>query len=471
MKKLITTIIILAFIANISFAQNETKKFAFGVSVAMSDFFAPDEGGFYKQNTVNFYPGPVHLSIAYNVIKPLNLATSFTLGDIERLNRPITDNLYWKWDAGIQLRALSFLLDDDHWFDPYLFANGGILHMDYAKGPVVNGGLGLNLWVGEYFALNVESGYNYGFDLDNYLETTFGIKIRIGESSDRDGDGISDSKDNCPDVPGLAIYNGCPDSDGDGIVDSKDDCPNVKGDTKFNGCPDTDGDGIVDSKDACPKVKGLEVFNGCPDTDGDGIADNKDDCPKVKGVASANGCPDSDGDGIADKNDDCPKIKGIALFNGCPDTDGDGIADKNDDCPNVKGIKALNGCPKIAEEKKKEIEDELKFSAKNIQFNTGKSTIKTISYKDIDNVIVIMNKYPKIKLRIEGHTDNTGNYDSNKRLSQSRADAVKTYITEKGVSASRLTAKGYGSDKPVASNNTSAGRQQNRRVEFIIINQ
>jgi len=79
-----------------------------------------------------------------------------------------------------------------------------------------------------------------------------------------------------------------------------------------------------------------------------------------------------------------------------------------------------------------------------------------------------MNKYPKVKFNIEGHTDNTGNYDSNKRLSQSRADAVKTYIVNKGISASRLTAIGYGSDKPVASNKTSAGRQQNRRVEFII---
>ncbi len=466
MKKLLTTIIIFAFVANISFAQNETKKFAFGVSAAISDFFAPDDGGFYKKNTVNYYPGPVHLSLAYNLIKPLNIATSFTLGDIEKLNKPITENAYWKWDAGIQLRALSFLLDDDHWFDPYLFANGGLLYLEKTNGPVVNGGLGINLWAGEYFAINVESGYNHGFDLDNYLETTFGIKIRIGESLDKDGDGISDNKDKCPDVPGLEIYNGCP--DGDGIVDSKDDCPNVKGDAKFNGCPDSDGDGIVDSKDACPKVKGLEAFNGCPDTDGDGIADNKDDCSKVKGITSANGCPDSDGDGIADKNDDCPSVKGIALFNGCPDTDGDGIADKNDDCPNVKGIKALNGCPKIEEEKKKEIEDELRFSAKNIQFNTGKSTIKTISYKDIDNVITIMNKYPKVNFNIEGHTDNTGNYDSNKRLSQSRADAVKAYITEKGISASRLGAKGFGSDKPIASNNTSTGRQQNRRVEFVI---
>ncbi len=468
MKKLFTTIIILAFIANISFSQNETKKFAFGVSAGITDFFAPDQEGFYKESTTNLYPGPVHFSLAYNIVKPLNIATSFTFGDLEKYNALILDNTYWKWDAGVQVRFLSFFMDDDHWLDPYIFANGGVFHLNNTNSPVVNGGLGLNLWANEYFALNVESGYNFGFDLDNYLETTFGIKIRIGEGADRDGDGISDKKDACPDVAGLEIFNGCPDSDGDGIADKDDACPNTKGLVALKGCPDSDGDGIADKDDACPKVKGLVALNGCPDSDGDGVADKDDACPKVKGLVALNGCPDSDGDGIADKDDACPKIKGLAALNGCPDRDGDGIADNKDTCPDKAGIASLNGCPKMKEEKKKEIEDKIRFSAKNIQFNTGKSTIKNVSYKDIDNVIKIMKTYSKVKFFVEGHTDNTGNYDKNKTLSQARANAVKKYIVNKGISSSRLNAKGYGSDKPIDTNNTRTGRQNNRRVEFII---
>ncbi len=468
MRKLIVTIFILTLVANMSFAQNETKKFAFGISATLNDYFGPDGGGLYEKDHVNFYAGPTHFNLAYNLIKPINIATSFTLGDIEKYNKPITDKDYWKWDAGVQVRFLSFLMDDDHWFDPYLFGNGGLFILDNVKSPVVNGGLGLNFWVNEYLAINAETGYNYGFDLDNYYETTFGIKIRLGKGADRDGDGISDKKDECPDVAGLEIFKGCPDSDGDGIADKNDDCPNTKGDAKFNGCPDSDGDGIADKNDDCPKVKGLTEFKGCPDTDGDGIADKNDDCPKVKGLAKFNGCPDTDGDGIADKNDKCPKVKGHKSANGCPDRDGDGIVDSKDNCPDKAGTVAMKGCPKMKEKKKKEIEDKIRFSAKNIQFNTGKSTIKTTSYKDIDNVISIMNTYPNVKFFVEGHTDNTGNYDKNKTLSQARADAVKQYIINKGISASRLKAVGYGSDRPIDTNKTRAGRQNNRRVEFII---
>ncbi len=470
MKRLFTTFFILALIVNISFAQNTSKKIAFGVSGAMTDFITPDHGyKLYNSENTNWYTGPVHFNLAYNIIKPLNIATGFTFGDVEKYNQPLNDNSYWKWDAGVQVRFLSFLLDDDHWFDPYIFGNGGIFHINNQKSPVLNGGFGINFWINEYFAINIASGYNYGFDLDkDFNETTFGIKIRIGEGADRDNDGISDKKDDCPDVAGLEAFNGCPDTDGDGIVDSKDNCPKVKGLVALNGCPDSDGDGVADKDDACPEVKGLVALNGCPDTDGDGIADKDDDCPKIKGLAKFNGCPDTDGDGIADKDDKCPKVKGTVATNGCPDRDGDGIIDSKDACPDKAGIAKLNGCPKMKEEKKKEIENKIRFSAKNIQFNTGKSTIKTISYKDIDKVIEIMKTYPKVKFFVEGHTDNTGNYDKNKTLSQARADAVKEYIVKKGISASRLIAKGYGSDKPIDTNKTRAGRQNNRRVEFII---
>ncbi len=468
MKKLMTTVFILALTANISFAQNETKKWAFGVSGAVTDFYAPDGGGFYDSDHTNFYPGPVNFNVAYNLIKPINLATSMNFGDIEVYNKPVTNNNFWKWDLGAQVRFLSFFTDDDLWFDPYLYVNGGLLNLNDTKSPVVDGGLGLNLWLNEFVAISGQSGYNYGFDLDNYLETTFGLKIRLGKGADRDGDGIGDKKDACPDVFGLEKFNGCPDSDNDGIADKDDACPNEAGLAKFNGCPDTDGDGIADKDDACPKVAGLEKFNGCPDSDGDGIADKDDACPNKAGLAKFNGCPDTDGDGVADKDDACPTVKGLVSLHGCPDRDNDGIADKDDACPDKAGVPELNGCPKLKEEVKKQIEKEISFSAKNIQFDTGKSTIKSKSYKDLDNIVKIMNKYPRTKFSIDGYTDNTGNKDRNLKLSDDRANSVKQYFINKGISASRLTAKGHGIANPIASNRTSAGRAKNRRVEITI---
>ncbi len=113
---------------------------------------------------------------------------------------------------------------------------------------------------------------------------------------DRDGDGVMDTDDKCPDVAGLAALMGCPDRDGDGIADADDRCPDQAGTAKYNGCPipDTDGDGINDEVDKCPTVKGVERYQGCPipDTDNDGVNDEEDKCPSIKGTRENNGCPE-----------------------------------------------------------------------------------------------------------------------------------------------------------------------------------
>jgi formylglycine-generating enzyme required for sulfatase activity len=143
-------------------------------------------------------------------------------------------------------------------------------------------------------------------------------------SSDRDGDGVSDKTDACPDQKGPASNAGCPiidkvDSDGDGLEDDKDDCPEEYG--TLRGCPDTDRDGVADKDDNCPYEKGLASLKGCPvsDRDNDGVSDAVDKCPDVAGEKDWAGCPDSDGDGIPDHKDDCPYLKGIASRKGCPD--------------------------------------------------------------------------------------------------------------------------------------------------------
>ncbi|SDC35048.1 DUF5723 family protein [Williamwhitmania taraxaci] len=162
---------------------------------------------------------------------------------------------------------------------------------------------------------------------------------------DRDGDGVYDQVDECPDMIGLAEFKGCPDTDKDGITDKDDKCPNDSGSVALNGCPDRDGDGIVDPEDRCPEVAGPAEFYGCPDTDLDSVPDYLDRCPAEKGLFELKGCPDRDYDGVPDIDDACPDSTGSSLHKGCPDSDGDGLFDEEDRCPTEPGTLELQGCP------------------------------------------------------------------------------------------------------------------------------
>jgi outer membrane protein OmpA-like peptidoglycan-associated protein len=286
---------------------------------------------------------------------------------------------------------------------------------------------------------------------------------------DTDGDGIPDKNDNCPEEAGLPQFNGCPDKDSDGIMDKNDECPDVPGIPAFNGCPDSDGDGIPDNKDACPTAAGPEINDGCPDTDGDGILDYIDNCPTVAGPAENNGCPwpDTDNDGVLDKDDKCPTLAGPISNQGCPfqDTDNDGVLDKDDECPATPGPASNKGCPEI-EEAVKEI---LKTAFDNLEFETGKDIIKEVSKPSLDELAGVLVKKPEWKLQIAGHTDNVGKAQSNLILSKKRAEAVRNYLSSKGVDAGRFSVLYFGQTMPIADNNTPEGRQKNRRVEMSII--
>lgn len=104
----------------------------------------------------------------------------------------------------------------------------------------------------------------------------------------------------------------------------------------------------------------------------------------------------------------------------------------------------------------------------NLFFDFGKATLKPESNAELDNVFAILNDNPKMEIEIAGHTDNIGSDDANMKLSDERANTVRSYLIAKGISESRITAKGYGETKPVATNDTDQGRRINRRVEFTI---
>ncbi len=235
---------------------------------------------------------------------------------------------------------------------------------------------------------------------------------------------------------------------------------------------DTDGDGIIDAQDKCPNVAGLAKYDGCPipDTDGDGINDEMDKCPTVAGLPKYDGCPipDTDGDGINDEQDKCPTVAGLARYDGCPipDTDGDGINDEEDKCPNLAGVKENEGCPVIDVK----IVERINYAAKNIYFITGSYKLSTKSNAALNEVVKVLNDNPELMVDIDGHTDNVGKDEMNQTLSDNRAASVKEYFVKKGIAEARLTSKGYGETKPIADNNTAAGRTKNRRVELTVRN-
>jgi outer membrane protein OmpA-like peptidoglycan-associated protein len=251
---------------------------------------------------------------------------------------------------------------------------------------------------------------------------------------------------------------------------------------------DTDQDGVADRDDACPTAAGDRstdpALNGCPDRDRDGIADKSDACAAEAGVASTdptkNGCPvppDRDRDGIADRDDACPGEIGVAspdvAKNGCPippDGDQDGIADRDDACPTVYGdpdpIPAKNGCPKV-----RVVAGEIQI-LERIEFENNQATLRPESTPIVQAVARVLGDHPEIKkVRVEGYTDSKGKAASNLVLSQARVDAVVLWLTGRGVDGTRLVAKGFGKEHPVASNGTAGGRQRNRRVQFIILEQ
>lgn len=234
---------------------------------------------------------------------------------------------------------------------------------------------------------------------------------------------------------------------------------------------DKDGDTVIDKDDICPDVAGPVENRGCPykDTDEDGVIDKEDLCPTVPGEKANRGCPweDSDKDGILDKDDKCSDVAGPKENKGCPwpDTDKDGVIDKEDKCPDVKGTVNNNGCPEVTDEVVKKLND----YAKTILFDTSKSSFQQQTYPVLQAMLAILKEYPSSKFSIEGHTDSDGKDTLNQKLSEDRAAAVKNYLIENGIDASRLTSMGYGESKPIASNKTKAGKAQNRRVEVKLV--
>jgi len=195
----------------------------------------------------------------------------------------------------------------------------------------------------------------------------------------------------------------------------------------------------------------------------------------VRWAQASVGKPDDDfdKDGVPNALDRCPREPGPAALDGCPDRDGDEIPDIDDKCPDQPGPVQNDGCPVKEDEPLVEIETERLSLKDAIHFDTGKDTIKSESFRILDEVAKLLKSHSELKkVRVEGHTDNVGGAVYNKDLSERRATSVVRYLVDKGdIPRERLDPKGYGFERPVASNATAVGRSRNRRVEFTIVSE
>ncbi|SFF42828.1 Thrombospondin type 3 repeat-containing protein [Fontimonas thermophila] len=439
----------------------------------------------------------------------LELEATYSKLDVSHLPE---GNFYERLTLGANL--VGYLAPDTARIRPFLLINGNGHDIDFLtvglNGVGLGAGGGALFKLGERWDARLDIRYNLDFingttengvtvpDDTFYLWTgALGVSYKFGANPyDEDGDGVPDAQDKCPGTPkGVTVYSdGCPtDLDQDGVPDYLDKCPNTPKGTLVgsDGCElDSDGDGVPDARDQCPNTpRGVPVnVNGCPlDSDGDGVPDYLDKCPGTPPGTRVNaeGCSleDRDNDGIPDELDKCPGTPpGVPVGpDGCPlDSDGDGIPDYLDECPRTPpGAKVLpNGCALTGDCRKPRPGEQVdangcaieqSFILRGVKFEFDSDRLTPQAREILNEVAETLKAYPNIDVELEGHTDSIGTDSYNLGLSERRANAVKVYLEGRGVQGKRMRPVGYGESRPIASNDTEEGREENRRVELRVI--
>ncbi len=406
----------------------------------------------------------------------------------------------------MEFRLLISPFAEENW-NPYLYGGFGYMHYEMEDLPrnatageeekgwmgIIPAGLGLQFRMNEKVAFELTAGYNLALkdnldavvlndNNDGYFTFTFGLTaVGSDPNKDSDGDGLTDKQEK-----ELRTDPKNADTDGDGLSDGKEffttKTDPLKADTDGDGLndgaevnqyqtdpnkTDTDGDGLSDYDEAMTyKTNPLKA-----DTDGDGLKDN-DEITKHKTNPTK---ADTDGDGLKD-GDEVNMYKTNPL---AADTDGDGLSDSEEVLtyktnPTLKdtdggtvddGTEVKRGTdPLNAEDDVVKLGVPIVFDG--ITFATGKADITPESENTLQKALKTLKTYQDISVEISGHTDNVGNVKKNQKLSEQRANAVRDWLISNGIDANRLTAVGYGQEKPMVGNDTKENKAKNRRIEF-----
>jgi outer membrane protein OmpA-like peptidoglycan-associated protein len=396
---------------------------------------------------------------------------------------------------------------------PYVYLGAGLVtfkRLDGGKNPIPDDafhssfiipvGLGLEAAISSQIALVLDAGMRFGgAELDayassssgSYLSTKAGLRFFLSDpgSSDADGDGLTAAEEEKAGT-GDAVR----DSDGDGLTDGEE----VH---RYRSNPlvqDSDADGIPDGTEAL--TSGTDPARA--DTDGDGIPDR--DELHVTGTAPTRA--DTDGDGLQDGAEAAAGSDPLV-----PDTDGDGLTDReevstygsnprsmdsdDDGLPDGEEVKRFRSSPTRADSDGGGVTDGVEVQRgmnplnprddglqegmilqrgrtvilEGVGFAAGSTNLTKESTPALERLLVALLADPRAQVEIVGHTDGSGDPGVNRRISRSRAEAVKGWLVRRGVAADRLIASGMGSETPLEPNTTPQGRARNRRIELRVL--
>lgn len=477
-------------------AQNRDYKLGLGVHPSMFSFFTLNENNATGKKIFDY---GVHFSINRYLNASFDLGAE---GAMAILRHPFSDDM-----------SNPLLRENFYTFHPlvkYKFYNGYIFGENFPVGPFIKAGVGfnkltsssnfgiftpfsfgINFRLGKSASLVAQTTYNLGVsNAEDYLQHSIGLVINLrgmakrsynkknAKMPDQDNDGVADINDKCPNTPGRE-GKGCPDFDGDGVLDDGDACPEVKGYANMVGCIDSDHDGLIDPDDACPQNYGPMHMEGCPsitkenDKDRDRIPDDKDACPDEPGLFTTGGCPDNDGDGIKNQDDLCPDKYGFAQHQGCPydkakmdAAERGGAVITNPTTTIVRPSTTTTNPVGTGMSFCEAANVWISGAGRAVYFHSGSSTIKSESHLTLNQVANYLGNCPSLTLTISAHTDSDGTAANNMSLSERRANAVKKYLVSYGAKQGQIETKAFGETQPIADNNTTEGKQQNRRVEF-----
>lgn len=447
-------LVLLFFLTNLLSGQQNAGKFGFGYYLGINEFSGVD-------GSEDFGYIPIHqLQYSYRLSRfwGIELITGLGYADPdedETNGNPMTYRTYFfPYHVNVKFMPLS-----GNKFNPYFMLGYGTILYDvrnqssgppkvdlfgFGKGSTVNGnrvnkqlngGFGLEYFINERFGLDASARYGlyfadsfdesgYGEVNDQNLEARFGISVYFGTKSDRDGDGIVDSKDKAPDEP----------EDRDCFQDD-------------DGVPDLDNDmdGILDQFDAAPNQPedkdGFEDDDGIPDLDNDNdmIPDEMDAEPNI--AEDFDGFQDDDG-----KPD--------------PDNDNDGIADDVDLCPNspetINQYKDDDGCPDIEPVEIVTMEELL-----SVYFDLNKFIANDDYKAQLKKLAIQLKKEKDVYILIKGFADSIGDPDYNIKLSLRRANWVRNYLIYHGLDENRIGILGIGELKD------SSKPEENRKSTII----